>query len=130
MGIAKRPKLATSYSGPRAGEREQVSFDAQCSVASGAEFPVAVLDLDTRGCRVRGINSAVTKNQQVALRLGSTTVTARLRWLKRGSAGLAFDEPLDEATLVAARAGQTDKSTSRVVPLRRPPTGGGQSSST
>lgn len=55
MGIAKRPKLATGYAGPRAGARDSVSLEARCRVGEGAETAVAVLDLDAGGCRVRGI---------------------------------------------------------------------------
>lgn len=121
MGIAKRPKLAISYTGPRAGERDQVSFDARCSVGSGAEFDVAVLDLDAHGCRIRGIVAAVTKNERVALTFGSAgPFIGRLRWLKHGSAGLAFDVPLNDAALTAARACEAVASGPRVVALRRP----------
>ena len=120
MGIAKRPKLAISYTGPRAGERDQVSFDARCAVGSGAEFEVAVLDLDAYGCRIRGIVAAVTKNERVALTFGPAgPFVGRLRWLKHGSAGLAFEVPLGDAALAAARACEAVAGRPRVVSLRR-----------
>lgn len=120
MGIAKRPKLATKYTGPRTGERNAVSLDARCRIGDGGVEPVAVLDLDARGCRVRGILVAVTKNEEVTLWLGSVgPIAARLRWLKRGSAGLAFEEPLFERDLEEARASAVPLPASRVIPLRR-----------
>lgn len=125
MGIAKRPKLATGYSGPRAGERDVVSLEASCRVADGDETAVSVLDLDARGCRVHGITAAVTKGAHVALRLGtSATVEARLRWVKRGSAGLAFVVPLTDSDLGEIRESAARSVHSRVIPLRRMLSGG------
>ena len=119
MGIAKRPKLATIYTGPRAGDREAVSLDGICRVGEGEPFPVGVLDLDTRGCRMRGFTAAVTKADVIALQLGTVgPITARLRWAKRGSAGLKFHEPLGDEQLEAAQASAQPPAT-RVVPLRR-----------
>ncbi len=120
MGIAKRPKLATRYSGPRAGERGTVSLDARCRIGEGTDEPVAVLDLDAGGCRVRGIAVAVTKNEPVMLWFGTVgPIAARLRWLKRGSAGLAFETPLSEQALEEARRSAEPVAESRVIPLRR-----------
>lgn len=120
MGTAKRPKLATSYMGPQAGERGLVSLEARCRVAGGAELAVAVLDLDAGGCRVRGITAAVTKGAPVELQLGSVgPIDARLRWVKLGSAGLAFTQRLSEETLAEARASATWAPPPRVIPLRR-----------
>ena len=120
MGIAKRPKLATRYTGPRTGERSAVSLDARCRIGDGAAISVAVLDLDAGGCRVRGIQMAVTKNEEVTLWLGSVgPIATRLRWLKRGSAGLAFETPLSEDSLEEARASAEPLLEARVVPLRR-----------
>ncbi|WP_120716640.1 hypothetical protein [Tsuneonella amylolytica] len=122
MGIAKRPKLATSYSGPRAGEREAVSLDAVCRVGDGEPFAVAVLDLDARGCRVRGFGAAATKADPIILTLGTVhSIVARLRWAKRGSAGLRFDEPLSEDRLAEASESATPAPPSRVIPIRRAP---------
>lgn len=119
MGIAKRPKLATRYNGPRAGERDLVSLDGTCRVGDGESFPVAVLDLDARGCRTRGFGAAVTKADVIAVQLGEVgPITARLRWGKNGSAGLAFDEPLSAAQLAQAQE-SAQPQTERVVPLRR-----------
>jgi hypothetical protein len=119
MGIAKRPKLATTYSGPRAGERDVVSFDARCQVDGHDAAQVAVLDLDARGCRVRGITAAVTKNASVTLWLGATgPIAARLRWVKHGSAGLAFDSALSGDDLAEAQRSAVAVPESRVVSLR------------
>lgn len=125
MGIAKRPKLATKYSGPRAGDRDTVSLEARCRVGEGAEIEVAVLDLDAGGCRVRGITTAVTKGGAVQLWLGTVgPIAARLRWVKLGSAGLAFEAPLEEPAMAEARTSAAWATPPRVIPLRRPLIGG------
>lgn len=125
MGIAKRPKLATRYSGPRAGARDSVSLEARCRVGEGEETAVAVLDLDAGGCQVRGITAAVTRGGPVQLWLGSIgPLAARLRWVKNGSAGLAFEAPLGEDALAEARASAAWVAPSRVLPLRRPASAG------
>jgi hypothetical protein len=125
MGIAKRPKLATGYSGPRAGERDVVSLEALCRVAEGAETTVSVLDLDARGCRVHGITAAVTKGARVSLRMGTAApIEARLRWAKGGSAGLAFVAPLTDQALGAIQESAARSTRGRVVPLRRSLSGG------
>ncbi len=119
MGSKKRPKLATHYTGPRAGSRDLVSLDGRCRVGDGDEERIAVLDLDPRGCRVRGITAAVTKADPVLLWIGSVgPVTARLRWMKRGLAGLKFDEPLSDAQLEQAGAAAPSEATN-VIALRR-----------
>lgn len=103
MGKIKRPKLATHYSGPRAETRDIVSLDGRCCVGEGAEEEIAILDLDRGGCRVRGITAALTKADIVKLWLGPVgPVAARIRWAKRGSAGLKFEEPLSEEELEQA----------------------------
>lgn len=103
MGSKKRPKLATHYAGPRAGSRDAVSIDGRCSVGDGAEEPIAVLDLDPRGCRVRGITVAVTKADAITVWIGPVgPLGARLRWAKHGEAGLKLDEPLSDEDLERA----------------------------
>lgn len=103
MGSRKRPQLATHYSGPRAGSRDLVSIDGRCRVGAGDEVEIAVLDLDPGGCRVSGICVAVTKADPITLWLGSVgPIAARLRWMKRGLAGLKFDEPLPHEQLEQA----------------------------
>ena len=95
MARLNRPKLATRYTGPRAGDRDFVSLEGRCRVGEGEIEQISILDLDARGCRVKGITAAVTKVDVVQLWLGDLgPLTARLRWAKRGSAGLAFDAPI------------------------------------
>lgn len=122
MTKPKRPKLATHYSGPQAGTRDLVSLDGRCQVGEGAEEDIAILDLDPRGCRVRGITAAATKADTLRVWLGPVgPVSAKLRWAKRGSAGLKFDQPLaDEDLERAASAGAPPAAEgSNVVALRR-----------
>jgi hypothetical protein len=120
MAKLDRPKLATHYSGPRAGDRDFVSLEGRCGVGEGAVVPIAILDLDARGCRVKGITAAVTKVDLLQLWLGEVgPITGRLRWAKRGSAGIAFAEPLDDEQLARAQQTATPAPQSQVVQLRR-----------
>lgn len=120
MAKLTRPKLATHYSGPRAEGRDFVSLEGRCVVAEGAAEPIAILDLDARGCRVKGIGAALTKSDLLLLWLGDVgPVRARLRWAKSGSAGIAFDTPLGEAELAQVRTTAAPAPMPQVLPMRR-----------
>ena len=120
MAKLNRPKLATRYTGPRAGNRDFVSLEGRCCVGEGEVERISVLDLDARGCRVKGITAAVTKVDTVQLWLGDLgPLTARLKWVKRGSAGLAFDTALDASELDAVKLTAAPMPLPQVVPLRR-----------
>ena len=120
MAKLTRPKLATHYSGPRAGPRDFVSLEGLCSVGEGEAESISVLDLDARGCRVKGITAAVTKADRLQVWLGAVgPIEGRLRWVKRGSAGIAFVEPLAEAQLGEAKQTATPAPLAEVIPLRR-----------
>ena len=81
---------------------------------------IAILDLDARGCRVKGITAAVTKADALQVWLGDLgPLTARLKWAKRGSAGLAFDIALGDDELEAAKLTAAPVPLPQVVPLRR-----------
>lgn len=120
MAKLNRPKLATHYSGPRAGNRDFVSLEGRCSVGEGRVEAIAILDLDARGCRVKGITAAVTKTDILQLWLGDLgPLTGRLKWAKRGSAGVAFDAALDEDQLESAKLTAAPVPLPQVIPLRR-----------
>ena len=120
MAKFTRPKLATHYTGPRAGSRDFVSLEGTCSVGDAEAERIAVLDLDTGGCRVKGITAAVTKSDRLQVWLGAVgPIEGRLRWVKRGSAGIAFAEPLSDSDLEAAKRTAAPAPTAEVIPLRR-----------
>jgi len=120
MAKLTRPKLATHYSGPRAEGRDFVSLEGRCIVGEGSAEPITILDLDPRGCRVKGISAALTKSDLLLLWLGEVgPVRARLRWAKRGSAGVAFDAPLGEAELDRIKATALPVAAPQVLPMRR-----------
>ena len=122
MAKLNRPKLATHYSGPRAGNRDFVSLEGRCSVGEGAPELISVLDLDARGCRVKGITAAVTKADLLQMWLGELgPIVGRLRWAKRGSAGVAFDVPLNDEALVSIKLTAAPVPLPQVIPLRRRP---------
>ena len=120
MAKLNRPKLATHYSGPRAGKRDFVSLEGRCQVGEGEAQEIAVLDLDSRGCRVKGIGAAVTKADVLQVWLGDVgPIVGRLRWAKRGSAGIAFDAPLADDQLDVAKRSALPAPLPQVIPLRR-----------
>jgi hypothetical protein len=120
MTRRKRPLLATRYSGPRAGNRDLASLEGRCRVGEGDAAPIAVLDLDALGCRVRGITAAVRKSEPLQVWLGDIgPLAARLRWMKRGNAGVAFEAPLSEADLARAAETAVPAPAAQVIPLRR-----------
>jgi len=120
MAKLNRPKLATHYTGPRAGPREFVSLEGRCRVGEGQAEPIAVLDLDAGGCRVKGITAALTKADPLQLWLGDVgPVSGKLRWVKRGSAGIAFTDPLDVHQLAAVKLTALPLPEAEVIPLRR-----------
>ncbi|MCB2088275.1 MAG: hypothetical protein R3E18_07245 [Sphingomonadaceae bacterium] len=115
-----RPKLATRYAGPRGGTRDLVSLEGRCQVGENDCEDIVLLDLDTGGCRVRGITAAVTKTDAVAVWLGPLgPFTAHPRWVKRGLAGLRFDPPLEDSTLEEAKSRAVPAPPSEVIALRR-----------
>ena len=120
MAKLNRPKLATHYTGPRAGNRDFVSLEGRCCVGEGEIERISILDLDARGCRVKGITAAVTKIDMLQLWLGDLgPLTGRLKWAKRGSAGLAFDAALTDDQLEAVKRTAAPVPLPQVVPLRR-----------
>ena len=122
MAKLTRPKLATHYSGPRAGNRDFVSIEGRCSVGEGVQETIAIFDLDPRGCRVKGVTAAVTKADMLQLWLGELgPITGRLRWAKRGSAGIAFDQQLTGEQLESVKLTAAPVPLPQVVQLRRRP---------
>ena len=120
MAKLNRPKLATHYDGPRAGNRGLVSLVGGCRVGEGPVEAISILDLDARGCRVKGITAAVTKADVLELWLGEVgPLSGRIKWAKRGSAGIAFDEALDDTQLEEVKLTAAPAPVSQVIPLRR-----------
>ncbi len=84
----------------RAGPRESVIIPGKCQVGERPAEEVLVTDLSARGCRLRGNSIGVTKTEPVQLWLGDAgPIAARLKWVKKGSIGLAFESALDDAFL-------------------------------
>lgn len=84
----------------RAGPRASVIIPGKCQVGERPAEEVLITDLSATGCRLRGNSIGVTKTEPVQLWLGDGgPIPAKLKWVKRGSLGLAFEAPLDEAVL-------------------------------
>ncbi|MCP5395494.1 MAG: hypothetical protein H6918_01950 [Sphingomonadaceae bacterium] len=125
MARLNRPKLSTHYDGPRGGSRDLVSLEGHAQVGEGEREDIVLLDLDTGGCRVRGISAALTKTDPVSVWLGPLgPFSAHPRWVKRGLAGLRFDPPLEESALEEAKRVAIPAPPSEVIALRRRVTSG------
>ena len=104
----------------RTGSRESVVIPGTCQVGERAAEAVLVTDLSARGCRLRGDSIGVTKSEPVQLWLGDAgPITAKLKWVKKGSLGLAFDSALDEKVLEELLAAPIAPVPSNVVQLKR-----------
>ena len=104
----------------RNGARESVAIPATCQVGERPAEAVLVTDLSADGCRLRGDSIGVTKSEPVKLWLGETgPIGAKLKWVKKGSLGLAFDNELDDNLLESLLAAPFAPAPSNVVPLKR-----------
>ena len=104
----------------RTGSRESVVIAGTCQVGERPAEAVLVTDLSARGCRLRGDSIGVTKSEPVQLWLGDAgPIGAKLKWVKKGSLGLAFDASLDEKLLEDLLAAPMAPVPSNVVPLKR-----------
>jgi hypothetical protein len=104
----------------RGAPRESVIIPGRCQVGERAVEEVLVTDLSARGCRLRGNSIGVTKTEPVKLWLGEIgPIAAKLKWVKKGSLGLAFGAPLDEKVLQPLLDAPVPPIPSNVVPLRK-----------
>jgi hypothetical protein len=104
----------------RAAPREPVVIPGQCQVGDRPVEDVLFTDLSARGCRLRGNSIGVTKAEPVQLWLADAgPFAAKLKWIKKGSIGLAFETPLDADVLQPLLDAPAVPAPSNVVPLRR-----------
>ena len=110
---------------PRGGPREAVIIRGRWQVGGRPAEDVLITDLGSDGCRLRASSVGVTKLEPVQLWLDEFgPVSARLRWVKKGSLGLAFEEPLNDAVLRQLVEAPAAPVPSNVVPLARRSTRG------
>ena len=104
----------------RGAPRESVIIPGKCQVGDRLVEEVLVTDLSARGCRLRGNSIGVTKTEPVQLWLGDAgPIAAKLKWVKKGSIGLAFEAELDEDVLQPLLDAPAPPVPSNVVPLNR-----------
>ena len=116
----KRPNILPRTDLLRAGPRESVIIPGKCQVGDRLIEEVLVTDLSAQGCRLRGNSIGVTKTEPVQLWLGDAgPIAARLKWVKKGSIGLAFESALDEAFLQPLLDAPVPPVPSNVVHLRK-----------
>ena len=117
MAGSKHARLSNRPGLQRAGERNAVSLDGKCRAGEREIQDVLVLDLGLHGCRVLGLSVGVTKSDPLQIWLGDAgPFAARLKWAKRGSLGIEFDESLDAQLLERLASVEPERN---VVPLRR-----------
>ena len=98
MATFKRPKLYHRGDSDRTSPREAVRIFGTCAVGERAVEETWVTDLTPGGCKLRLVTIGVTKSEPVTLRIGDEEpIAGRLKWIKQGSLGIAFDTVLDEA---------------------------------
>src|SRR5688500_1944203 len=113
----KRSRILPRSDMLRGAPRESVIIPGRCQVGDRTVEDVLVTDLSARGCRLRGNSIGVTKTEPVQLWLGETgPIAAKLRWIKKGSIGLAFEAALDENVLPPLLNAPAPPSPSNVVP--------------
>jgi hypothetical protein len=116
----KRPHILPRADMLRTGARESVIIPGRCQVGERAVEDVLVTDLSANGCRLRGNSIGVTKTEPVQLWLGDGgPIPARLKWVKKGSLGLAFESPLDDGVLQPLLDAPAPPVPSNVVHLRK-----------
>jgi hypothetical protein len=97
MASLKRTKLERRSEVEREGLRTAVSLPGTCRVGDRDPQEVHVLDLGPNGCRLHGLPVGVTKTDALLLDLGAgEPVSARLKWARKGAAGLTFEPALDQ----------------------------------
>lgn len=105
---------------PRGGPREAVIIRGRWQVGERPPEDVLITDLGSDGCRLRASSIGLTKLEPVQLWLDEFgPVAARLRWVKKGALGLAFEEPLNDAVLRQLVEAPAAPVPSNVVPLAR-----------
>ena len=103
----------------RAGPREPVIISGKYQVGERLVEDVLITDLSASGCRLRGNSVGVTKTEPVQLWLGDAgPIAARLKWVKKGSIGLAFETALDDTILQPLLDAPAPPVPSNVVHLR------------
>ncbi len=117
MAGSKHARLSNRPERERAEERTAVSIAGRCRAGEREIQEVLVMDLGSSGCRLLGLSVGVTKSDPLELWLGEVgPVAARLKWVKRGSLGVEFGEPLEAAVL--ERLAEADPKPN-VLPMRR-----------
>ena len=117
MAGSKHVRLSNRPAQHRDGERSDVSLDGKCRAGEREIQDVLVLDLGLRGCRLLGLSVGVTKSDPLQVWLGEAgPFGAHLKWAKRGSLGIEFDEALDVQLLERLASAEPERN---VVPIRR-----------
>jgi hypothetical protein len=117
MAGSKHARLSNRPEQERADSRTAVSLAGRCRAGERELQDVTVMDLGANGCRLLGLAAGVTKSDSLQLWLGEAgPFAAQLKWAKRGSLGVEFEQPL-EANMLERLA--TVDPQPNVLPMRR-----------
>jgi hypothetical protein len=80
--------------------RLAVELPGSYRTAGGSPHSIFFSQLSSRGCRVTAAELGLSKNDPVKLHLGPIgPITADVRWVGKGAAGVEFREALDAAVV-------------------------------
>lgn len=117
MAGSKHARLSNRPGQQRTEDRSAVTLDGRCRAGDREIQDVLVLDLGLHGCRLLGLSVGVTKSDPLQLWLGDEgPFGAHLKWAKRGSLGVEFDDALDAGLLERLASVAPERN---VVPIRR-----------
>jgi len=120
MVTRKRLQMIARGEELRTGSRESVVIPGTCQVGDRLPESVLITDLSAGGCRLRADSIGVTKSEPVQLWFGDVgPILAKLKWIKKGSLGLAFDTRLEDKVLEDLLANPIAPAPTNVVPLKR-----------
>lgn len=105
--------------------RRRVLLSAQLHTSSSA-YRVRIRDISAGGARIEGDNLP-GPGTVVCLQRGARAAYGTIAWVRGGTGGLQFDEPLDEDHFGSGQPGEGDPPAA--VPYRRPGFGRRESAS-
>ncbi len=120
MTTRKRPLTLPRVESLRGTPRNEVVVQGACRIGEREPQETLITDLNAGGCCLRAHSIGVTKGEAMQLWLGDHgPVAGRLRWVRKGSLGVAFDAPLADDILLPILAAPSAPIPTNVVPLRR-----------
>ena len=84
----------------RASSRAPVLLNGRCRKTSWIISHIELVNISEGGCCIARPSGDLSEDDAVSLRFGGMKgIEGNVRWAKDGRAGIAFNEPLDRATV-------------------------------